>query len=278
MRRDAAPGRGTNGGDDGGGGGGRSIRRRWRRTVGHPAFPLVAEGFLSRLSFGIISLALPLYAYRLGMSVAEIGVLLSLNMVVALLLKPLMGAVADKVGLKRSLVAAIAMRSVVSLLFVFAAAPWQLFAIRGLHGVSIALRDPSTYALVAEAGGKRQIASSFAWYQTAKTLAGSDRPRGRRGRAHPGRRVRSGVRRRLRPVRPAPAHRRDQGAGAGRGAAARRRRRRAYRAPSVTGGPQRPPLPQAEARQARRKDAGPAPHRREAPAACRSPRSRPSGS
>ena len=164
---------GANGGDDSGGDGGRSIRRRWRRTVGHPAFPLVAEGFLSRLSFGIISLALPLYAYRLGMSVAEIGVLLSLNMVVALLLKPLMGAVADKVGLKRSLVAAIAMRSVVSLLFVFAAAPWQLFAIRGLHGVSIAMRDPATYALVAEAGGKRQIASSFAWYQTAKTLAGS---------------------------------------------------------------------------------------------------------
>ncbi len=192
-------------------------RRRWRRTVGHPAFPLVAEGFLSRLSFGIISLALPLYAYKLGMSVAEIGVLLSLNMVVALVLKPLMGAVADKAGLKRSLVAAIALRSVVSLLFVFAAAPWQLFAIRGLHGLSIALRDPSTYALVAEAGGKRQIASSFAWYQTAKTLAGSIG----RGVAGVVLTLAGGFAPafagRVRPFRPAAADRRDQGAGAGRG-------------------------------------------------------------
>lgn len=144
-----------------------------RRGWSHPVLPLVAEGFLSRLSFGIISLALPLYAYQLGMSVAAIGVLLSLNLVVAIVLKPLMGAIADRVGLKRALVAAIGLRSVVSLLFVLATAPWQLFAIRGLHGVSIALRDPPTVALVAEAGGKRQVASAFAWYQTAKTLAGS---------------------------------------------------------------------------------------------------------
>ncbi len=158
---------------DGADGAHRGWLRGWRRVPGHPVFPLVAEGFLSRLSFGIISLALPLYALQLGMSVAQIGVLLSLNLVVALVLKPLMGGVADRVGLKRSLVAAIGLRSVVSLLFVFASSPWHLFAIRGLHGVSIALRDPATYALVAEAGGKRQIASSFAWYQTSKTLAGS---------------------------------------------------------------------------------------------------------
>ena len=63
---------------------------------------LVAEGFLSRLSFGIIGFTVPLYAYRLGLGLAEIGLLASLNTVVALALKPIMGAVADRVGRKRA--------------------------------------------------------------------------------------------------------------------------------------------------------------------------------
>ncbi|MGH9014754.1 MAG: MFS transporter [Acidimicrobiia bacterium] len=136
-------------------------------------WPIVAEGFLSRLSFGIISFALPLFAHRLGMSLGEIGLLLSLNLAVAIALKIPFGWLADRIGLKSAFTAAIALRSIVSLLLVVASAPWQLYAIRTLHGVSIALRDPPTNALIAEIGGKKTVASSFAWYQTAKTLAGS---------------------------------------------------------------------------------------------------------
>jgi MFS family permease len=135
---------------------------------------IVAEGFLSRLSFGILTFALPLYAFReLGMSLAAVGVLLSLNLVVALALKPAMGALADRVGLKRSFAASIGLRSVVSMLLVFAVLPWQLFAIRTIHGVSISLRDPSVFVLIADHGGKKAIASAFAWYQTAKSIAGA---------------------------------------------------------------------------------------------------------
>jgi MFS family permease len=135
---------------------------------------IVAEGFLSRLSFGIVSFALPLYAVReLGLGLAVVGVLVSLNLVVALLLKPAMGALADRFGLKRSFTASIALRSVVSLLLVFATVPWQLFAIRSIHGVSISLRDPSVFVLIADHGGKKAIASAFAWYQTAKSVAGA---------------------------------------------------------------------------------------------------------
>jgi MFS family permease len=93
---------------------------------------IVAEGFFSRLSFGLISFALPLYAVReLGLSLAQVGILLSLNLMVAVLLKPFMGALADRVGMKPSLTAAIGLRSLVSLLL------------------------------------------AFAWYQTAKSLAGN---------------------------------------------------------------------------------------------------------
>jgi MFS family permease len=107
------------------------------------------------------------------LSIAQIGVLLSFNLVVATVLKPATGALADRVGLKRGLTAAVALRSVTSLLLALAAAPWQLFAVRGVHGASIALRDPSVDALIAIHGGKRAVATAFAWYQTAKSSAGA---------------------------------------------------------------------------------------------------------
>lgn len=144
------------------------------RKVNPSLIAIMAEGFFSRLSFGFITFALPLFAFReLGMGVSGIGVLLSFNLMVAIALKPLMGAIADRAGLKQSLTTAIALRSVVSLLLPLAAVTWQLFAIRGLHGLSIAIRDPAVNALIAEHSAKKTIASTFAWYQTAKSVAGS---------------------------------------------------------------------------------------------------------
>lgn len=135
---------------------------------------IIAEGFFSRLSFGIISFALPVYAYRhLGLSLAETGVLFSLNLIAEQAFKPAMGWVADRFGLKRSFTISIALRSLVALLFAFAGQAWHVYLIRLLHGVSESLRDPSVNALIAENGGRKTLASSFAWYTTAKTTAGS---------------------------------------------------------------------------------------------------------
>jgi len=134
---------------------------------------IVLEGLFSRLSFGLITFALPLYARHLGLSFTKIGLLASLNTAVALALKPLMGWVADRIGTKRAFMFAIGIRSAISLALGFAALPWQLFAIRSAHGLSMSLRDPSANALIAENGGKKSVASAFAWYQTSKSLAGS---------------------------------------------------------------------------------------------------------
>jgi MFS family permease len=143
------------------------------RSVDPALLAIIAEAFLSRLSSGLISFALPLYAYHLGLSLVEIGVLTSLNLAAAMLLKPFTGRMADRFGLKRSYSAAILLRSVITLLLVFAAAPWQLYALRSARGVSKSLRDPPVKALLAEHGGKRAVASAFAWYESAKSLAGT---------------------------------------------------------------------------------------------------------
>jgi len=134
---------------------------------------IVAEGFLSRLSFGVIGFALPLYAYHLGMKLSEIGILASINLVVALALKPAMGVVADRFGLKRSFAAATTLRSVVSLALAFVTTPWQLLTVRSVYGVSQSLRDPALDALLAEHGGQKRISAAFGWYSTAKSVGGS---------------------------------------------------------------------------------------------------------
>ena len=141
----------------------------------HPALIAVLfEGFLSRLSFGIISFALPLFAYRkLGLSLSEAGLLFSLNLVAEQVFKPIMGWAADRWGLRPAFTASIGLRSVVALLLVFAVAPWQVFAIRFLHGFSESMRDPAVNALIAEYSVKGRLASAFSWYSTAKMVAGS---------------------------------------------------------------------------------------------------------
>lgn len=144
---------------------------RIRSNLSLPA--IITEGLLSRLSFGMIGFAIPLYARHLGFSLTQVGILVSLNSAVALCFKPLLGPVGDRFGLKRTFVTSIAMRSLVSLLLAFATGPFALYAIRSLYGVSMSLRDPSANGLIAEHGGKKSIASAFAWYQTARQVANS---------------------------------------------------------------------------------------------------------
>jgi MFS family permease len=134
---------------------------------------LVVEGFLTRLGFGMIGFALPLYALSLGVNIAKIGLLYVLSTIVSLLMKPVMGWLADRFGRKRILVGAVLLRCLVGLLLVFATLPWQLFAIRGLQGAMTAAREPSVMALLAEHGSKRRMASAFAWYATARDLGRS---------------------------------------------------------------------------------------------------------
>ena len=146
---------------------------RNRNGSGGPLGVVVAEGFLSRLAFGMISFSLPLYAHRLGMSIENIGVLLATNTAVAILLKPMMGAVIDRIGVRTAYIVAVGLRTVVVFSLVFAQTPLHLFLVRGLHGVAISLRDPSSSTILAALGGKKAVAQRFSWYQTVKTVAGS---------------------------------------------------------------------------------------------------------
>ena len=96
---------------------------------------LVFEGFLSRFGFGIISFALPLYAYSLGMSMAAIGLLISLNLGVSALCKPMLAKIVDRIGYRRAAIISTIMRVAILALFLLASTPWVLFDIQVLRGL-----------------------------------------------------------------------------------------------------------------------------------------------
>jgi len=142
----------------------------------HPFSPsllsLLAEGFLTRLSSGVIGFALPLFAYRkLGLNLTETGVLLAMNVTAEQLFKPLMGWLADRIGLKRALTLAIIGRSFAALAYALSGSAWQIYSARFLHGVAESLREPTVNALIAENAKEKSVASTFAWYNTAKQTA-----------------------------------------------------------------------------------------------------------
>jgi MFS family permease len=132
---------------------------------------ILSEGFFSHLSSGVVAFALPLYARELGLSIAEIGVLLSLHLSISLALKPFMSWVGDRKGYRRGAAMAIVLRSLLFLLLAGAGAPWHLYVLQAGRGVAKSVRDPSMHALIAVHGGKKRLASMFAWYQTADGTA-----------------------------------------------------------------------------------------------------------
>ena len=143
-----------------------------RHSIPPSLLALLAEGFLTRLSSGVIGFALPLFAYRkLGLNLTESGVLLATNIVAEQLFKPLMGWAADRIGLKRAYTLAIAGRSLAALAYALSGSAWQVYSARFLHGVAESLREPSVNALIAENAKEKSVASTFAWYNTAKQTA-----------------------------------------------------------------------------------------------------------
>jgi MFS family permease len=94
-----------------------------------------------------------------------------MNQAAEQLVKPLMGWAADRIGLKRAYTLAIAGRSFAALCYALAGSPWQIYSARFLHGLAESLREPSVNALIAENAKEKSVASTFAWYNTAKQTA-----------------------------------------------------------------------------------------------------------
>ena len=128
---------------------------------------VIADGLLGRLAFGMLTFALPLYSVSLGLSVAEVGVLVSLRTIPELLAKPVAGWLTDRVGLRWVYVGGLAIRVIAAAGLLVAGSFFGLVAVRLLQGISSAGRDVGSLGLMAR-DARGRVATVYGWYASAR--------------------------------------------------------------------------------------------------------------
>lgn len=104
-----------------------------------PALLVVLAGVAAALHVGKLAPALPVLSVELGVTLVQAGFLLSLVQVAGMTLGVAAGLAADGLGLKRTMVAGLALLSLASLLGGWARDPYSLMALRAAEGAGFLL-------------------------------------------------------------------------------------------------------------------------------------------
>ena len=132
---------------------------------------VLAEGFLGRLTFGMVSFAMPLYAHKIGLSLSLIGILVSIRTLCVLPLKPVAGWLADRIGVRRVYLLGIFARTLSAAMLLFAGGFAGLMAVRLLQGASAAGRDVASLGVIARDAASR-VGTAYGSYASAKHVGG----------------------------------------------------------------------------------------------------------
>lgn len=113
------------------------------------AFILGFIGFVTSFGAHIVAINLPSYAKEVGIGLAFIGVLIAAYDFAEIIAKPIFGILADRQGMKRTMIAGIVVFIFASLLYLVVS-PKLLILVRFLQGVGAAALSAVSLALVAE--------------------------------------------------------------------------------------------------------------------------------
>ena len=130
---------------------------------------LYAAGFTTAFAAHAVAANLAGYGSSRGASLYDLGVLLALYDGAEVILKPLFGALSDRIGPKLVLLGGLVAFSGASALFVLAREPDALGLARFAQGTAAAAFSPAAGALVSSLGASRR-GSSFGGYGAAKGL------------------------------------------------------------------------------------------------------------
>ncbi len=118
------------------------------RTKIYIAFILGFIGFVTSFGAHIVTVNLPTYAKGVGIGLAMIGVLIAIYDLAEIVSKPIFGAIADRQGMKRTMIVGIVVFIFASLLYLIVP-PTLLLLVRFLQGVGAAALSAVSLALVA---------------------------------------------------------------------------------------------------------------------------------
>ncbi|MBS1879233.1 MAG: MFS transporter [Actinobacteria bacterium] len=130
------------------------------------ALALGLVGFVTSFGAHVVAVNLPLYASQVGVGVAVIGLLIAVYDLAEVFAKPLFGWLADREGMKRTMLAGIVVFVAASLLYLVVP-PQLLFAVRFLQGVGAAALSAVSLALVA-VYYREQRGRAYGAYNTVK--------------------------------------------------------------------------------------------------------------
>lgn len=131
---------------------------------------LGAAIFVSMLGVGIIVPFLPIYAQTMGATGLTLGLIFSAFSLARAVAMPLVGALSDRHGRKRFIVAGLGGYSVVALAMITADSAWDIILLRALHGVFAAMVLPVSMALVADISPSGREGRTFGSFNTALLL------------------------------------------------------------------------------------------------------------
>lgn len=117
-----------------------------RRSLRYAAI-LGFVGFVTSFGAHIVAVNLPTYAAAVGVGLAMIGLLIAIYDIAEILAKPVFGALADKQGMKRTMLAGIGVFTLASLLYLVID-PRLLLIVRFMQGLGAAALSAVSLALV----------------------------------------------------------------------------------------------------------------------------------
>lgn len=110
---------------------------------------LSLAGFVTSFGAHIIAVNLPVYADEIGTGFLGIGILIALYDLAEIFAKPVFGFIADRKGMKTTMIAGLLLFSLSSLLFLLVD-PRLLFVVRLLQGMGAAAFSVASISMVAE--------------------------------------------------------------------------------------------------------------------------------
>ena len=104
-------------------------------------------GFVTSFGAHVVAVNLPTYAKEVGVGLAFIGVLIAVYDFAEIIAKPIFGALGDRVGMKKTMLAGIVLFTLASILYPFIN-PQLLIVVRFLQGVGAAALSAVSLALI----------------------------------------------------------------------------------------------------------------------------------
>ena len=146
--------------------GGVAMTSRRRLSDNRIIFILGFVGFVTSFGAHVVAVNLPVYAKQVGVGLAVIGVLIAVYDFAEIFAKPAFGWIADRRGLRATMLVGLAFFSVASLAYLLVP-PQLLVVIRFLQGLGAAALSITSAALVAECF-KEKRGRAFGIYNALK--------------------------------------------------------------------------------------------------------------